>query len=104
MEATFKANLEEAAQTVQSAADAITNYDALETRAEDIAASLGAIAGRLRELSENPGCVVLVGNPIDGMRIVGPWLDANDAGDDARETVDDHWTVATLKNPENLEG
>lgn len=99
MEATFKSNLEDAANTIQSIADSIVAYDPLEHNPEDLTSNLSTVAARLRQLSENPGYVVLAGNPIDGMRIIGPWLDANDAGDEARETIDDHWTVVEIDTP-----
>ncbi len=80
MELTVKENLEAAANTAQSIATALINGN---DRIEDFAARLTAMANELRELAEAPGVVVLGGDPIDGMRIFGPWIDAKGAGDDA---------------------
>lgn len=44
--------------------------------------------------------VVLVGNPIDGMTIHGPFEDGNEAGDWAQsEFQDDTWWIVEVKKP-----
>lgn len=99
MEPTVKENLEAAANVAQSVATALLDGN---DRTEDFASRLTAMANELRDLAKVSGFVVLTGNPIDGMRIVGPWIDGPGAGDDAREKVDDHWTVVELESTDNL--
>lgn len=49
--------------------------------------------------------VVLVGNPLDGTSVYGPFNDANDAGDWAGDEMRNEtwWTVSVLA-PTNYEG
>lgn len=55
------------------------------------------------EQQPNPA-VVVVGNPIDGFYIIGPFSDADIADDWAEDRTDDipgSWWVVTLQTPED---
>ncbi len=99
MELTVKENLEAAANVAQSVATALLNGN---DRIEDFAARLTAMANELRDLAKIPGVVILVGNLIDGMRIIGPWLDVEDAANVAADTRIDHYTIVELESTDNL--
>lgn len=47
--------------------------------------------------------VVLMGNPVDGLKVFGPFKTPDDAVRWAGEEIDDTWWIAPLAAPDSVE-
>lgn len=57
----------------------------------------GDAAGRLEE--ETPQRVIIHGNPVDGIALIGPFPDGEAAVEYAERELDGDWWVADLTDP-----
>lgn len=55
----------------------------------------------MAQLMRKPLWVVVVGNPFDGIRLIGPFEDGNDANEWADENCDtEDWWVVNIIDPQ----